>query len=92
MFARILDVFQPAQWHFRVDKVNIASNESAPLEITRHRNWASSQLLDCAIHLIRVALQDACKCIVGLLDLTNYDGFELAAGVLKVEIGLWMLA
>jgi hypothetical protein len=72
--------------------VRVASHKPAPLEISRHRNRTIAQPLDRAILLISIALQDAGKSIVGFLDFANNDRLKFAARVLKIEVGLYVLA
>jgi hypothetical protein len=92
MLSRVFDFFQSAQGQVRVDKVSIASNKAIPLLISRHSDRTAAKLLDCGIHLVRVALEDAGESIVGFLDFANNDRLKLAPGVLEVEVGLYWLA
>ena len=92
MLSRVFDFFQSAQRQVRVDKVSIASNKAIPLLISRHSDRAAAKLLDCGIHLVRVALEDAGESIVGFLYFANNDRLKLAPGVFEVEVGLYRLA
>jgi hypothetical protein len=92
VFSGVFDVFQSTQRHFRIHEVRIAFYESAPLKIARHCDRTIAQLFDGAVNFIRIALEDACQGIVSFLHLANYNGFELAAGVLEIEVGLNVLA
>lgn len=73
MLARVLDFLEPTQWHLWVDKVRVALDEPGPFVVPGHGNWASAQLLDCVVYFVRIALQDVGECIVGFLDLADYD-------------------
>ena len=92
MLSRVFNFFQSAQGQVRVDKVSIASNKAIPLLISRHSDRTASKLLDCGVHFVRVALEDAGESIVGFLDFANNDRLKLAPGVLEVEVGLQKLA
>ena len=70
----------------------VASYKSAPLEIARHSDWATAKSLDRVVLLIGIALQNAGKGVVGLLDFTDDDRLQFATRVLEVEVGLGMLA
>jgi len=91
MLARVLDILESAQRHVGVDKVRVALHELGPLMIARHGNGPAAKLLDSGVHLIGVALQDARKRVVRLLDLAHDNRLELASRVLKVEIRLLVL-
>ena len=88
MLSRVLDFFQSAQGQVRVDEVSIAPNKTVPLLISRHSDRTATKLLDCGIHLVCVALEDASESIVGFLDLANNDRLKLASRVLEIEVGL----
>lgn len=91
VLSRILDLFQPAQRHVRVDEVRVTADEPTPFLVSGHGNWASAELLDCGVHLVCVTLENAGKGIVGFLDLAYDDGLELTPRILKVEVGLLRL-
>jgi len=91
VLARVLDLFEPSQRHVWIDEVGIAPHESTPLMVPGHRNRASAQFLDGVISFVGVTLQDACKSVVSFLNLTDYDRFKFATGILEVEVGLIVL-
>ena len=72
--------------------MRVALDESAPFEVAWHSNWAIAELLDCVVLFIGIALHNAGQGVVGLLDFTDNDRFEFTTRVLKVEVGLDMLA
>ena len=92
MLSRVFDFFQSAQGQVRVDKVSIASNKTIPLLISRHSDRTAAKPLDCGIHLVCVALEDAGESIVGFLDFANNDRLKLTPRVFEVEVGLYRLA
>lgn len=73
MLSRVLDLFQPAQRQIRVDEVRVTAHKTAPFLISGHGNRPTAKLLDCGVHLIRITFEDACKSIVGFLNLTYND-------------------
>jgi hypothetical protein len=73
MLSRVLDLFQPAQRQIRVDEVRVAADETTPFLVSGHGNRPTAKLLDCGVHLVGFTLEDACKSIVGFLDLANDD-------------------
>ena len=73
MLSRVFDLFQPAQRQIRINEVRITAHKTAPFLVSGHGNRSTAELLDCGVHLVRITLEDACKSIVGFLDLTDND-------------------
>jgi len=84
VLARVLDIFESAQWHVWVDKVRVTSHESTPFVVPRHCNRSSAQLFDSVVHFICITLQDASEGIVCFLDFADDNRFKLTAGVLQI--------
>lgn len=55
-----------------------------PLMILRHGDWASPQLVDSFVCILRFAPQDADVRVVCFLDLTHDNRFELASRALQI--------
>ena len=86
--AGVGNVLNATKRHVGRNEVRVASDERRPLLILRHGDWAAAQALDRLVSVIALALEDACKCVVGLLDFADNNRLELAAGSFKVEVSL----
>lgn len=91
MLARVLNVLQSAQWYVGVDKVGVAPDETSPLLVSGHSNWATAELLDSCVHLVSITLHDTGKSVVSFLNLADNDGLEFTPRVLEVEVRLRIL-
>ena len=74
-----------------VNKLIIVGYEVNPFLVLGHGDGPVTEFLNDAVSVIRLSLQNAGVGIIGLLDLTNDNGFELSARALEVEICLYML-
>jgi hypothetical protein len=90
--ARIGNVFDATQGHVRRNEMRVAVDESRPLLILGHGDGAAAEALDSLVGIVAFTLENTCKSVVGLLDLTNNDRLQLATRGLKVEVGLVMSA
>jgi len=68
--------------------MRIRGNELIPLVIFRHGDGTSAEGLHGLIGVVTLASEDASNGIERLLDLADYDRFELATRALEVEVGL----
>lgn len=71
-----------------INNLIVVGHKVNPLLILGHGYGAIAELLDDVVGVVCLALEDSGVSIVGLLDLANHNGLELAARGLEVEIGL----
>ena len=88
VLARVGDVLDATQWHVRRNKVRVVADESRPLLVLGHGDWATAEALNSLVGIVTFTLENARESVVGLLDLTDDDRLELTTGSLKVEVGL----
>jgi hypothetical protein len=86
--AGVGDVLDATQRHVGRNEVGVVGDESGPLIILGHGDWTTAQALDSLVSIVTLALEDASKCVVSLLDLADDDGLELAARGFKVQVSL----
>ena len=90
VLTRVGDVLDATQWHVRRNEVRVVADESRPLLVLGHGDWATAEALNSLVGIVTFTLENARESVVGLLDLTDDDRLELTTGSLKVEVGLGM--
>jgi hypothetical protein len=91
VLAWIMNLLWGSQRDARVNELIIVGYEVNPFLVLGHGDGPVTELLNDAVSVIRLTLQNTGVGIVGLLDLTDDNGFELSARALEVEICLHML-
>ena len=86
--ARVGNVLDATKRHIGRNEMRVVGNERRPLLVFGHGDGAAAQTLNCLVSIITLALEDASKCVVSLLDLANNNRLELATGGFEVEVGL----
>lgn len=71
--TRIVDAIGRADWDLGIDESSVALDETGPLVILGHTNRATTEILDRAVGVVRLALEDAGVGIVCLLDFSDND-------------------
>lgn len=88
ILAWIMDLLRGTQRNRGVYECLVVGYKVYPLLVLGHGDGPVAKLLDDAIGVVGLALEDASVGVVGLLDLAHDNRLKLAARALKVEVRL----
>ena len=88
ILTRIMNLLWRPQWNSRVEELFVVGDKVNPLLVLGHSDRPIAELLDDAVGIVGLALENTSVDVISLLNLTHYNGFKLAARVLEIQVCL----